>query len=457
VSSRLEFAQKLKDRGATPEQAKQAFDLYRQKNGAFDDEQPQQAAPEEKGMMDYLLPTANNVEGGGLGASGKRIGLGLLDALNIPTRALATLSGQSMADPHAYLAKPIVDALKFAPDGETEQRQTQEMDRMGPGGMVSQNTPIGGLSLANMGMERAGQMASDPISLLTLIKSAADPLMNSGAKIYESALKPSKALVQKNGLDAREILDAGYGGSFPKGLEKLEGDMSGMNDQVRNIVADKMAQDPHAVVDLTQSLANTKKTIAQELMQGQHAGLQGEMSKGIDEWGNDLASRPLGVTDPATALDYQRGVGAMGRWDKNVNPQMVPAKSRVANQFYGNIGNDLESVVPGIAPIRKEISTRIPMRQALEDAAARTAKNNPISLTDVIAAGGALSGANMAHSAGGGLPGLLFGALNKATKSPQVGNLLYQTGKSLETQDPIRDAIQRALMVRNLVPQEDQN
>ena len=108
MSSRLEFAQKLKDAGANADQVKQAFDIYRQKNGAFDDEKPAEAPAEAgKGAMDYLFPSANHVEGDGLGASAKRVGLGVMDALNIPTRALATVSGPWPNGPTNLPTPPI--------------------------------------------------------------------------------------------------------------------------------------------------------------------------------------------------------------------------------------------------------------------------------------------------------------------------------------------------------------
>jgi hypothetical protein len=424
-------------------------------------QQPESSGPpaKEPGLMDALFPGTIQNPDEGVGGAMKWGPQEAFDIMNAPARAVAKLRGQEMSDPNAYFLRP-----------ETEQAVAKAKSDLAAHPEVDWNMPqgIGGTGMGMMptaamapGLtEQGGRMLSDPLLPLSAVRSLfemiAPSIRGMGTKIYESALKPSKALVQKKGLDPEKMLEMGYGGGFNKGLERVESDLSGMNDQVKKIVADKMIADPHATIDLTSALARTKKGLAEELMSGQHAGLQDEIAKGAQEWAGDLSSRPLGVTDPATALEYQKGVGAMGRWDKNINPQMVPAKSRIANQYYHEIGNDLQEVVPEIAPIRSEMSARIPMRQALEDAAARTAKNHAISLSDVIATTGAVAGGVGAHSPKGGIPGLLFGAVNRAAKSPQVGNALYQTGKSMEEVGPMQEAIRRALILKQLSPQEDE-
>ena len=52
MSTREEFAIKLKERGASVEQSKRAFSLYREKNGFFDDEKPESLAPSFNSRID---------------------------------------------------------------------------------------------------------------------------------------------------------------------------------------------------------------------------------------------------------------------------------------------------------------------------------------------------------------------------------------------------------------------
>lgn len=419
--------------GVTEDQIRQALSQY--------------APKETEAQPNALFPSASQVEGEGFKANAKRAGLGLMDLLGAPKRALATVRGQSMNDPDAYLLRPETEkAVASAKEALAKRPDAKNIP-----------VPMGGFAMGMMPTaemvpaltEVGGQIASDPLSLMGLFTKGAEfassKLKSAGAKVYESALKPSKALVQKKGLVPEQILEKGYGGNFNKGLAKLEGDLGSLSDEVEGIASNAAKNRPHATLDLTQSLARARKNMAGELMQGEHGGLQDDIAKGGQQWAEDLSNRPLGVTDPLTALKYQRGVGAMGKWDKGLSPNLVPPKARVANEFYQEIGADLADVVPEIAPLRKEQSLRIPMRQALEDAAARTGKNNAISLTDAIALTGSAAGVSTG-GAKGGIPGMLFGAVNKASKSPQVGNFLYQQGKSLSEESMIRDALKRALL-----------
>jgi hypothetical protein len=199
-------------------------------------------------------------------------------------------------------------------------------------------------------------------------------------------------------------------------------------------------------VDLLDALNSTKRGMRQELASGAHAGLADDIGSGQAQWLADLEARGMaGAVPPVNALTYQRGVGAMGKFDYGQNPQLVPPKARVANKLYGQIGDRLEEVAPEIGPLRKEISDLIPARMALTGALERTDKNFALSLKEAIAAAGAMQGAAAAGPIGA-LPGLGLAGSIHASQSPRIGNFLYQQGKSMAEPSALRDAIKRYLL-----------
>lgn len=205
-------------------------------------------------------------------------------------------------------------------------------------------------------------------------------------------------------------------------------------------------------IDLMDALNAAKRGIGQELTAGDHAGLASDVGKGVSQWRGDLVARGMaGPVSPKQALTYQRGVGAMGKFDYGQNPQLVPPKARVANKLYGQIGDRLEEVAPEIGPLRKEISTLIPQRMALTDAAARTDKNFAVGLREALAGAAALSGAASGGPAAA-LPALGLAGTIRAASSPRAGDALFRAGKSLGQQSTLRDAIKRMLLETVFAP-----
>lgn len=205
-------------------------------------------------------------------------------------------------------------------------------------------------------------------------------------------------------------------------------------------------QDITKLVNLVKALERTKGGLGRELSDFEHAGLVDDIGAGAKEWAEDLAARP--GSEGATlmqALKYQRGVGKFGKFDYGQNPQLIPAKSRVANKYYGEIGDDLEAMVPEIGPLRREQSELIPQRMALMAALARTDKNFAAGLKEAIAAASAMQGAVAAGPAGA-LPGLSLAGGLHASQSPRVASGLYRAGKSLDQESRMRDAVKRLLL-----------
>lgn len=106
-----------------------------------------------------IFPTAAAIQGDGPLQSVKRIGAGVSDLLNVPTRAAATLTGQSMSDPNAYLLRPAVEALKVDPNGH---RPSSDI----PAGIPVPDSFSADPGAVNANVQAIGQFLSDPLVML---------------------------------------------------------------------------------------------------------------------------------------------------------------------------------------------------------------------------------------------------------------------------------------------------
>jgi len=192
-----------------------------------------------------------------------------------------------------------------------------------------------------------------------------------------------------------------------------------------------------------------------EIANWDHAGISDDIAQGVRDWESDLNNRPDGFATLLEAHKYNQGIGKLGKWNRNVSPMEIPAKSRVANEFYDVMRNDIADKAPEVRPINDQMSKAIPVERVLQDATLRTNKNNPISMTDLFSGLGALIGFNT-HGAKGALPALVTGAIGQASKSPQVGGMLYHAGQNMETENLMQDAIKRALILKQSMPQQDE-
>ena len=115
-----------------------------------------------------LFPNAQNIEGSGALRSAGRVGMGVIDVLDAPTRAAATMRGQEMSDPDAYFFRP--EAKKAV---EKQKVQADEYDRSAQPGLTPdqhfsqmQNR---GISTARPGLIEASHRAiSDPLLPLSI-------------------------------------------------------------------------------------------------------------------------------------------------------------------------------------------------------------------------------------------------------------------------------------------------
>lgn len=116
-------------------------------------------------VKSWLFPNAANIQGDGLGRSAARVGFGVADLINTPTRAFAAIRGQSMSDPNAYILRPETEAA-IASSNKDLTSHPEMNNYIPPGGFSGMPMMMPVPSMSPGLIEAGGRMASDPTSPL---------------------------------------------------------------------------------------------------------------------------------------------------------------------------------------------------------------------------------------------------------------------------------------------------
>lgn len=414
-------------------------------------QEPQAQAMDRMGMGGMVAPNSP--------VSAKRLALGTGDLLSLPTRALAAaITDQQMSDPDAYALKSLVESGKFNTSGTREDEQAQAMDRMGLGGLVAPNAPMGARSLANLGIEQAGRAASDPLSYATLLaktltyipevaKAAGMGLEDLGSSQMNRVIKP----LMRHERSARTpieqvIFDQGLdkGGASPKAIyEKSSTKLNQLGAKLKAEI--RAGRDNGARINtndiIDQAVADFKASPGSKAAEAGQAPGESEdfysMAPDLEEIANDFKARAQAANpEGAGSLDLLQGhgfkkyLGHEGAWQQIAQSKGIPlsaketARSKFAEDIYHRVNDAIDAGAPnGIKDLNKQISDLIPVNQAAGWRQIIDARNNAISLNDVI--GMTATALN---------PKIWpIVALNKATKSGTVASKVYRLGEALKS------------------------
>jgi hypothetical protein len=343
MSSRLEFAQKLKEAGANAEQIQSAFNLYRDKNGAFDDEKEKEK-PQEKpmSMMDALLPGTLQNSDEGLSGAMKWGPQEAFDLLNAPTRGLATLRGQRMDDPNAYLFRPETEEAIAKAESDLK-AHPELLNRPDPvmGGMMG----VGMMPSAGMVpglVEQGGRIASDPLTIFGMIKDAlgmgaAPVLRGAGEQIYSGAAKIPKALKKSEGISPVDILESGYGGSIRPNYEQTITDLRDLSAQKRKLLeehgrqATVTSQSPD--ITLTPPPGKTGLDAQYEVHQTPPDVIYGQAPAGASPGTPQITDGRIPMGAPKGARPPDMAVTPPGEMPNQIDPRYVkPTATPTSNQ-----------------------------------------------------------------------------------------------------------------------------
>lgn len=256
----------------------------------------------------------------------------------------------------------------------------------------------------------------------TGLSKLAQPARSSAKKIVESVVKPSKKVMQK-GYDTEALFERGLVGGLqgPKEMSRrVDAYRAGLNAQY----GDELAELAGETVDLDKVYEKTLREVDQMFDDPAGAMLATNARSAAQEFG-DAAFMVGGKDTPVDkAIAFRRAVGAESGFDKDPSA-VVRGKALFAQKFYRNLNEELDRF-PKIRALDKELSITNPLERALDDAVARTDKNQMLSFGDMAAMG--MGGAAGAASGSGGIGAGAMLAARRATLSPAVANLLWRAG-----------------------------
>jgi hypothetical protein len=186
------------------------------------------------------------------------------------------------------------------------------------------------------------------------------------------------------------------------------------------------------MVNVNDALAKTERELAGKNLTT--VGFNKGISRALNSLKDDLAkSLPKGMADLSQAQQIKRSIGKLGSWLYQMSGQGPmrdwdpKAMEAVANSLYTHLRRSIEEAAPeGVHEVNKMISELIPIEHALVRRIPVAARNNTISLTDILTA----------------IPGMenpanlwLF-VLNRISKSGRIGGELTRLGKLIPTHTP---------------------
>lgn len=248
-----------------------------------------------------------------------------------------------------------------------------------------------------------------------------------GEKIQYALIKPTASDV-KNGFKIENVNKYDLGGNLEQTAKKTQAAISERVAALRSQLGKGSA-----TVDLNQTYSDTVDAI--KALKFENAGSNTAIQAQLDKFAQELESLSKnGVIDIADAQDIKRAFGAKGAWEYNVPREDANAIETVYTKAYNTIKQQIENAAASagntrVKQINKELSDLIPIEHALIRRLPVAARQDPISLKDLVAA------------VGGAKFGLPMYVLNKLTKSGTVGAELATLGKRSQSAGPIRTLI----------------
>jgi len=247
-----------------------------------------------------------------------------------------------------------------------------------------------------------------------------------GEKIQYALIKPTKADIE-NGFKIENVNKYNLGGSLKETAEKTQQAIAERANKLKSLLKPGTAE-----VDLNKVYYETAKKLEGASLE--NAGSNLALKTQLDRFAQEMTQlSPNGIVDIADGQVIKRAFGAKGAWQFGVPVEDANAIEQVYNTAYNILKTDIETAAAkagntGVKQVNKELSELIPIEQALIRRLPVAARQNPISLTDLVSLlGGKLS-----------IP--LF-ILNKLTKSGTVGAKAATIGKEKPSVGPVKTLI----------------
>ncbi|MCP3683942.1 MAG: hypothetical protein GY861_14760 [bacterium] len=478
MSTRKQFLEELKKRGATKEQAMQALQMKREQGTPFDDE-PSQAQLKLAGELRQQRPQAIKEaqqqsfrEQPVLDQLYSGIGQSMYSTPGVHQMANVFRGDEDpKSDFEAY--EKGAEGSFTAGTGEVLGELAMATPAiMATKGMGARNRlALGGLGTAGLHQAQNVQRGSkvDPyMAQLETGLSMAIPgiggkigtgLKKAGETIIKSATKLGKKVKGQKVMNSAQVKNyfENYGswrGIF-KSEEKLNAHQAVMGKRFDDIMNDvsKGRQ-----VDIKKATIQARNEALVKAKKGKIAPSEmKKLNKQIDQFEEltqDLLNKE-GKIDFKIAQNFKKAeLDPMSKWDTpnvlgDINP-LVKGQAKASRAVRGKLVKQMEDVDPRLGPLNKEYSQMADVRPFIEQTAERTSANRFLSPQDYatlavgIGGGGYMAGAGSNKTAiAMALPFLA----SRAQKSPAVASFLYDLGRGVDfTKTKIPDEVQQLIM-----------
>ncbi len=248
-----------------------------------------------------------------------------------------------------------------------------------------------------------------------------------GEKIQYAVIKPTKADIS-NGFKIENVNKYSLGGSLKQTAKKTQAAITERANKLKSLLKPGSAR-----VDLNKVYYETATKLEKEVLEnaGSNLALKAQLEKFAQEM--TQLSRD-GIIDIADAQRIKRAFGAKGAWQFGIPAEDANAIEQVYNTAYNILKTDIEQAATkagnaGVKQINRELSELIPIEHALIRRLPVAARQNPLSLTDLVSL------------IGGSKLGVPLFVLNRLTKSGSIGAKLANVGKRPQTRSAVKTLI----------------
>lgn len=237
-----------------------------------------------------------------------------------------------------------------------------------------------------------------------------------GTGIQNSVIKPIKADID-DGFTIETVRKYNLGGSLETTADKTEQLMNNITRQLnQKLAATNNTINMNDVYAATARQMTTDKTKTFGANKGVASALE-NLKGELDELG-DVSG--LKITD---AQVVKQAAGSYGAWVYGVVDPDATSRQKVYNVFYRELRKAIEQNSPdGVQELNRQLSELIPVKNAVIRRIPVAARNNVLSLTDIIS----LSATAVDASALGAF------AASRAVKSGAFGNFLANQGQRIQ-------------------------
>lgn len=399
------------------------------------------ASPAEKVFPTGMAARQKAQETGSMWDQAKAVVAPAMDVLSLPSRAIASMRGQAIEDPNAFVFKP-----------EVEKYQTQ-IDESLPDW-----APKG---VAKFGVEMLGRGISDPLSAVSpaaragakAVEGAGRAIKGMGPDILRRAVKPSRPSMRAWNppdfeIPLRERLVTKFGG-----LEK-----AGQNIQsaVEGAAEAKDAFLRTANIRLTGSGAINEARKGVVAKVGRGSGLSATEVKSLPQYMEEAFE---------TAKSYPSFKGGKNGWSLSGNDAVefrkwmdkqttfdkakeLPARASFYRELRKSFENQIDNrmgqsnaasrggtgIQKDYLASKKQLAELVPIQKAFEERLLQDPNNYAIGLRETALLGGAVASGNLGAATAKAGIGV---AINRLLNRPGGAAILYEVGSKLEA-SPMR-------------------